>query len=62
VDTGKTGDDEFYINNVTLKDKMIAAQQTQIETLQQTQTETLQQKDKAIAGQQKQIENSPARG
>jgi len=38
----------FYINNVTLKDKMIAAQQTQIETLQQ--------KDKTIAAQQKQIE------
>jgi len=46
----------FSINNVTLKDKMIATQQTQIETLQQTQVETLQRKDKTIAVQQTQIE------
>ena len=46
----------FYINNVTLKDKTIATQQVNIETLQQTQIETLQQKDKTIAAQQKQIE------
>jgi tetratricopeptide (TPR) repeat protein len=46
----------FYINNVILKDKMIAAQQIQMETLQQTQMETVQRKDKTIAGQQTQIE------
>jgi tetratricopeptide (TPR) repeat protein len=46
----------FYINNVTLKDKMIATQQINIENLQQTQIETLQQKDKTIAAQQTQIE------
>ncbi len=46
----------FYINNVTLKDKMIAAQQINIENFQQTQIETLQQKDKTIAAQQTQIE------
>ncbi len=38
----------FNVNNVILKDKMIAAQQAQIETLQQ--------KNKTIAAQQKQIE------
>ena len=38
----------FHINNVTIKDKTIATQQTQIETLQQ--------KDKMIATQQTQIE------
>jgi len=46
----------FHINNVTIKDETIAAQQTQIETLRQTQIETLQQKDKTIAAQQTQIE------
>jgi murein L,D-transpeptidase YafK len=46
----------FHINNVTFKDKTIATQQAQIETLRQTQIETLQQKDKAIAAQQTQIE------
>jgi tetratricopeptide (TPR) repeat protein len=46
----------FHINNVTKKDKTIATQQTQIETLRQTQIETLQQKDKTIATQQTQIE------
>jgi tetratricopeptide (TPR) repeat protein len=46
----------FHINNVTIKDKTIATQQTQIETLRQTQIETLQQKDKMIATQQTQIE------
>jgi tetratricopeptide (TPR) repeat protein len=46
----------FHINNVTIKDKTIATQQTQIETLRQTQIETLQQKDKTIATQQTQIE------
>jgi tetratricopeptide (TPR) repeat protein len=46
----------FHINNVIIKDKTIAMQQTQIETLQQTQMETLQQKDKTIATQQSQIE------
>jgi len=46
----------FHTNNVTIKDKTIAAQQTQIEALRQTQIETLQQKDKTIAGQQTQIE------
>jgi tetratricopeptide (TPR) repeat protein len=45
----------FYIHNVILKDKMIAAQQIQMETLQQTQMETVQRKDKTIAGQQTQI-------
>ncbi len=38
----------FHINNVTMKDKTIATQQTQIETLRQ--------KDKTIAAQQTQIE------
>ncbi len=46
----------FYINNVTFKDKIIATQQINIETLQQRQIETLQQKDKTIAGQRTQIE------
>ena len=46
----------FHINNVTIKDKTIATQQTQIETLRQTQIETLQQKDKTTAAQQTQIE------
>jgi len=46
----------FHINNVTMKDKTIAAQQAQIETLRQTQIETLQQRDKTIAAQQTQIE------
>jgi L,D-peptidoglycan transpeptidase YkuD (ErfK/YbiS/YcfS/YnhG family) len=46
----------FHINNVTMKDKTIATQQTQIETLRQTQIETLRQKDKTIAAQQTQIE------
>ncbi len=46
----------FHINNVTMKDKTIATQQTQIETLRQTQIETLQQKDKTISAQQAQIE------
>jgi len=46
----------FHINNVTIKDKTIATQQTQIETLRQTQIEILQQKDKTIATQQTQIE------
>jgi len=46
----------FHINNVTMKDKTIAMQQTQIETLRQTQIETLQQKDKTIAAYQTQIE------
>jgi hypothetical protein len=46
----------FQIHNVTIKDKTIATQQTQIETLRQTQIETLQQKDKTIAAQQTQIE------
>jgi outer membrane protein assembly factor BamD (BamD/ComL family) len=46
----------FNINNVTFKDKTIATQQTQIETLRQTQVETLQQKDKTIAAKQTQIE------
>ena len=46
----------FHINNVTMKDKTIATQQTQIETLRQTQIETLQQKDKMIAAYQTQIE------
>ncbi len=46
----------FYINNVTIKDKTIAEQQTQNETLRQTQTDTLQQKDQTIALQQAQIE------
>ena len=46
----------FHINNVTIKDKTIATQQTQIEALRQTQIETLQQKDKTIAAQQTQIE------
>ena len=46
----------FHINNVTIKDRTIATQQTQIETLRQTQIETLQQKDKMIATQQTQIE------
>ncbi len=46
----------FHIINVTVKDKTIATQQTQIETLRQTQIETLQQKDKTIATQQTQIE------
>jgi tetratricopeptide (TPR) repeat protein len=46
----------FSVNNVTLKDKMIAVQQTQIETLQQKQIETLQQKDRTIVAQQTQIE------
>jgi len=45
----------FHINNVILKDKTIATQQTQIETLRQTQIETLQQRDKTIAVQQTQI-------
>ena len=44
----------FYINNVTIKDKMIATQQTQIETLQQeveskgNEIITLQKKIKAL--------------
>jgi len=42
----------FHINNVTIKDKMIATQQTQIETLQQKD----KTKDKTIATQQTQIE------
>jgi tetratricopeptide (TPR) repeat protein len=46
----------FHINNVTIKDKTIATQQTQIETLRQTQIETLRQKDKTIATQETQIE------
>ncbi len=46
----------FHINNVIIKDKTIAAQQTQIETLRQTQIETLQKKDKTIAAQQAQIQ------
>ena len=46
----------FHINNVTIKDRLIAAQQTQIETLRQTGAEALQQKDKAIAAQQAQAE------
>ncbi len=46
----------FQINNVTLKDRMIATQQTQIATLRQTQVEALQQKDRTIATQQTQIE------
>jgi tetratricopeptide (TPR) repeat protein len=46
----------FHINNVTFKDKTIATQQTQIETLRQKQIEALQQKDKTIAAQQTQIE------
>jgi murein L,D-transpeptidase YafK len=46
----------FHINNVIFKDKTIATQQTQIETLRQTQIETLQQRDKTIAEQQTQIE------
>jgi len=46
----------FHINNVTIKDKTIATQQTQIETLRQTQIGTLQEKDKTIATQQTQIE------
>ena len=37
----------FHINNVTIKDKTIATQQTQIETLRQTQIETLQQEVKS---------------
>ncbi len=47
----------FHINNVTIKDKTIATQQTQMETLRQTQMETLQQKDRTIATQQTQIES-----
>jgi tetratricopeptide (TPR) repeat protein len=46
----------FHINNVTLKDKTIAMQQTQIETLRQTQIETLREKDKTITTRQTQIE------
>lgn len=46
----------FHINNVTIKDRMIAAQQKQIENLRQTQIETLQERDKTIATQQTQIE------
>lgn len=46
----------FQIINVIMKDKTIAAQQTQIETLRQTHIEVLQQKDEAIARQQAQIE------
>jgi tetratricopeptide (TPR) repeat protein len=46
----------FHLNNVAVKDKTIATQQSQIEILQQTQIETLQQKDKMIAKQQSQIE------
>jgi tetratricopeptide (TPR) repeat protein len=46
----------FHIHNVTIKDKTIATQQTQIKTLRQTQMETLQQKDKTIATQQTQME------
>ncbi|MGZ6231556.1 MAG: L,D-transpeptidase family protein [Syntrophales bacterium] len=46
----------FHIHNVTIKDKTIATQQTQIKTLRQTQMETLQQKDKTIATQRTQIE------
>ncbi len=46
----------FNINNVTLKDRMIAAQQKQIENLRQTQIETLQRGDKTIAAQQEKIE------
>lgn len=46
----------FHINNVAIKDRTIATQQTQIETLRQTQIEALQQKDKTITTQQTQIE------
>ena len=46
----------FHINNVTMKDRTITAQQTQIATLRQTQMETLQQKDWTIATQQGEIE------
>ncbi len=46
----------FQILNVTIKDKTIAAQQAQMETLRQTQMETLQQRDKTINEQQAQIE------
>ena len=46
----------FHINNVIMKDKTIATQQAQIETLRQTQMETLQQKDKTISAQQAQME------
>jgi murein L,D-transpeptidase YafK len=46
----------FHINNVITKDKTIAMQQKQIETLRQRQIETRKQKDKVIAAQQTQIE------
>ncbi len=46
----------FHINNVTIKDRMIAVQQAQIENLRQAQIGTLQQRDKTIGAQQAQIE------
>ena len=52
----------FQVHNVILKDRTIATQQAQIETLRRTQIETLQQKDQTIVTQQAQIETLQQKG
>jgi tetratricopeptide (TPR) repeat protein len=47
----------FHIHNVIMKDKTIATQQTQIESLRRTQTETLEEREKTISAQQREIES-----